>query len=144
MEETLLITNELFNLTDKQNLLTLDFHKKEVDFERDKCLFDDAFFNEVKDKSIRIRGKGPVELYAYASYWCAKNDCESISVTDFSLSRDFEIYKRGNSYPQVLPPWCTISKENDSAILSVVPSNSPDGHWDEEVIVKTSSCFKSL
>ncbi|MBP5452396.1 MAG: hypothetical protein J6Y16_09200 [Treponema sp.] len=141
MEKARLITNELFNLINEENLLTLDFHKKEIDFERDKCFFDNAFFNKVKDKSIRIRGKGPVELYAYASYWCTKYDCESIIVTDFNLSRDFEIYKRGNSYPQVLPPWCAISKESDSVILSVVPSNSPDGHWNEEVIVKNSSCF---
>lgn len=141
MENALLITNELFNLTDEQNLLTLDFHKKEIDFERDKCFFGDVFFNEVKDKSIRIKGKGPVELYAYASYWCAKNDCESIIVTDFNLSRDFYIYKKGNAYPQVLPPWCVINKENDSVILSVVPSSSPDGHWCEDVIIRNSSCF---
>lgn len=141
MEKALLITNELFILSYEQGFLTLEFHKKEIYFENDKIFFDDAFFKEIKDKDIRIRGRGPVELYAYTAYWCAKNGCESITITDFNLSRDFEIYKRGNSYLQVLPPWCSISKENDSAIVSVVPSSSPDGHWNEEVIVKNSSCF---
>lgn len=141
MEKAVLISNELFDLSSEQNLLTIEFHKNQIDLERDKDFFDDAFFKQIKDKNIRIRGKGSVEVYAYAVYWCAKNGCASITVTEFNLSRDFEIYKRGNSYLKVLPPWCTVNDESDSFIVSVVPSSSLDGYWGEEIISKNASCF---
>lgn len=141
MEEEILISNELFNLISEQNLLTVDFHKREIDFENDKDFFDGVFFNKIKDKSIRIKGKGSVEIYAYTVYWCAKNNCESIIITDFNLSRDLEIYRRGKNYSKVLPTWCEVNTESDSVIVSTVPSKSPDGHWNDEIIFNSSSCF---
>ena len=44
MEKAVLISNELFDLSSEQNLLTIEFHKNQIDLERDKDFFDDAFF----------------------------------------------------------------------------------------------------
>lgn len=136
-----MINNELFNLTFEEDFLSIEFKNKEIKFEEDISLFDNSFFKAVKDKNIRIKGKSTVEIYAYAAYWCVKNDCASICITDFNLSRDFEIYRRGKTYSQTLPPWCTVNEEGDSVIVSAVPSNSPDGHWNEDTVSNNSSCF---
>ena len=136
-----MMINELFNLISEDGFLTIEFHKNEIEFEKDISFFDDLFFREIKDKNIRIKGKGSVEIYAYAAYWCAKKDCESITITNFFLSRDFEIYRRGKSCSRSLPVWCSVTEETNSVIVSAIPSNSPDGHWDDDTINKTSSCF---
>ena len=136
-----MLNNELFDLTADDGFLTIEFHKNEIEFEKDISFFDDSFFKEIKDKDVRIKGKGPVEIYAYAAYWCVKKGCESITVTNFVLSKDFEIYRRGRACSQTLLPWCSVNEESDSVIVSVIPSKSPDGHWDDETINKNSSCF---
>ena len=140
MKETL-INNELFNLSVENDLFTIEFHKLKIDFSNDKDFFDDAFFKEIKDKNIRLCGKSTVEIYAFASYWCVKNGCKSLSVTEFNLSRDFEIYRKSNNYSSTLPAWCSISEESNSVIASAVPSNSPDGRWTEDDVSKNASCF---
>ena len=136
-----MISNELFNLTSEDKFLTIEFHKNEIEFEKDISFFDESFFKEIKDKDVRIKGKGSVEMYAYAAYWCVKKGSESITVTDFNQSKDVEIYRKGRVYSQTLPPWCSVNEESDSVIVSLIPSNSPDGHWDDETINKNSSCF---
>jgi len=136
-----MMSNELFNLTSEDKFLTIEFHKNEIEFEKDISFFDESFFKEIKDKDVRIKGKGSVEMYAYAAYWCVKKGSESITVTDFNQSKDVEIYRKGRAYSQTLPPWCSVNEESDSVIVSLIPSNSPDGHWDDETINKNSSCF---
>ena len=139
-----MITNELFNLTEENNCCTLEFHKKEINFKEDISFFDDSFFKSIRNKKILLKGKATVEIYAYAAYWCVKNSCESIIISDFVLSRNIEIYRKGKSISNSVPIWSSVTKESDSVIVSVCPSTSLDGQWDDEIILKNSSCFKII
>lgn len=133
--------NELFDLINEGNIITLEFHKHEIEFNKDVSFFDDSFYKEIKGKDIRIKGKGSIEIYAYSAYWCAKMDCESITIYDFNLSRDIEIYRKGKTYADTMPQWCSITEKSDSIVASVIPSSSPDGRWAEDSISKNAFCF---
>lgn len=136
-----MIDNELFDLINEENEITVEFHKQEIEFNKDISCFDGSFYKEIKGKNIRIKGKGPIEIYAYTAYWCAKKDCESITIYDFNLSRDFEIYRKGKTYSDTIPQWCSITERSDSIVTSVIPSSLSDGRWAEDSISKNAFCF---
>lgn len=142
MDAKILKNNELFCMSDDGIYITVVFQKKNVLYDEDIAFFDKDFFDVIKCRNIRIKGRCPVEIYAYAVYWCVRNGCKSISIEEFNLGTDLQIYKEGENISDTIPSWCCIKKKNDSVILSVIPSSTLDGKWSKEIIKESSRCFK--
>ena len=87
------MNNSLFEIQElAEGYLHIKFCKQNIQFSEDIYLFDDDFYARIKNKSLLITGRGPVELYSYISYWCVKKGCKSIIIRDMTLGKDFEIY----------------------------------------------------
>lgn len=142
MNDSILTENELFSLFCRENVITIKFNvKHEIEFQHDIMFFDSDFLGKIRDRRIRIEGKGTVELYAFASYICVKGGCESLSVFDFTLSNYFEIYRKNTPAASSIPSWCSVVEKSDTFVMSVERSHLPDGRWPDELVRRCSFYF---
>lgn len=137
-----MINNALFNLFEANGNFIIEFKKREIIYSQDIKYFDEHFFCTVKDKNLCIKGRATIEIYAYTVFWCIKNGVESINIEDFNLSKLFEIYRRGKVYSDVPTKWCSLSKNKNTAILSIISPNTSDKRWSNEFIQENALPFK--
>ena len=134
------INNSLFEIQElAEDYLHIKFCKQNIQFSEDIYLFDDDFYARIKNKSLLITGRGPVELYSYISYWCVKKGCKSIIIRDMSLGKDFEIYDRDKKTEERVPEWLNIEQKDEFSVWQIITSKQNDGKWSEAII--SSSCF---
>jgi hypothetical protein len=104
---------------------------------------DDINSNElemVKNQNVYIEGRGPVELYAFLSFYAVKFGCKSIHILEFNTNQYYCIYNDEDDFDEINPNKCWFSKEEN--IVQIKNSSSYDGRWLIEEIKSEVKCFR--
>ena len=137
-----IIKNPLYALEQENEKLFLTIIKRTINYIEDIQYFDEQFFDSTNGRELYIKGRSPIEIYSYVVFWSIKNGCKAIYIEEFNLSRNFEIYREGQTYADSLPKWASYCKSKDSGILSILSPDTPDMRWSDEFVMENAKAFR--
>ena len=137
-----IIKNPLYTLEQENEKLFLTIIKRNINYIEDIQYFDEQFFDSTNGRELYIKGRSPIEIYSYVVFWSIKKGCKATYIEEFNLSRNFEIYREGQTYADSLPKWTSYCKSNDSGILSILSPDTPDMRWSDDFVIENAKSFR--